>query len=217
MITTSLHAASKQYSESALKTFKNTYALLSMTLLNTAIFAYISMEAEPLHWGIQIVGIIGLLLLTFLTKNSVLGLGSIMLFTGFLGYTMGSFINMAIDTGGAEIVVLAAGGTALALFSASLYVWTSGKDFVSIGRILFLSLTSLIVLSLANYFFFEIGALQFIISILMCLLMFGYMLYDVSQVLNGHEDNYIMATVSVYLDVIILFQHMILVMLNFKD
>ena len=194
------------------KVLKNTYLLLSMTLIFSAVMAAVSIQLNfpPLHWIIQLGGMIGLLMLTNVFKNSAIGLLCVFAFTGFLGLTAGPTINayLSFFSNGAELVMTAAGGTGIIFLALSGYVLTTRKDFSFMGGFLFVGLIVMIVASLANLFF-QVAAVQLALSAASILLFSGYILYDTSKIIHGGETNYIMATVTLFLDIYIIFMNLL--------
>ena len=194
------------------KVLKNTYLLLSMTLIFSAVMAAVSIQLNfpPLHWAIQLGGMIGLLMLTNVFKNSAIGLLCVFAFTGFLGLTAGPTINayLTFFSNGAELVMTAAGGTGVIFLALSGYVLTTRKDFSFMGGFLFVGLIVMVVASLANLFF-QVAAVQLALSAASILLFSGYILYDTSKIIHGGETNYIMATVQLFLDIYIIFMNLL--------
>jgi modulator of FtsH protease len=194
------------------KVLKNTYLLLSMTLIFSAVMAAVSIQLNfpPIHWAIQLGGMIGLLFLTNMLKNSALGLLSVFAFTGFMGLTAGPTINayLTFFSNGPELVMTAAGGTGVIFLALSGYVLTTRKDFSFMGGFLFVGLIVMVVASLANLFF-QVAAVQLALSAGSILLFSGYILYDTSRIIHGGETNYIMATIGLYLDIYIMFMNLL--------
>jgi len=194
------------------KVLKNTYILLSMTLMFSAAMAAVSiyLNFPPIHWILQLGGMIGLLMLTNVFKNSALGLLCVFAFTGFMGLTAGPTINsyLSFFNNGAELVMTAAGGTGVIFLGLSGYVLTTRKDFSFMGGFLFIGLLVLIVASLANLFF-AVTAVQLALSAMSIMLFSGYILYDTSKIIHGGETNYIMATTQLFLDIYIIFMNLL--------
>ncbi len=194
------------------KVLKNTYLLLSMTLIFSAVMAGVSIQLNfpPLHWAIQLGGMIGLLMLTNVFKNSAIGLLCVFAFTGFMGLTAGPTINLYLSffSNGPELVMTAAGGTGVIFLALSGYVLTTRKDFSFMGGFLFVGLIVMVVASLANLFF-QVAAVQLALSAASILLFSGYILYDTSRIIHGGETNYLMATVQLFLDIYIMFMNLL--------
>jgi len=189
------------------KVIRNTYTLLSMTLLFSAMSAGVSIALNLSHPGIilTLVGYFGLLFLVSKFRDSALGLAFVFALTGFMGYTLGPIISnyLALPNGG-QIVMTAMGATGVLFLGLSGYALTSQKDFSFMGSFL---AVGIIVAFLAGLgaIFFEMPALSLAVSAMFVLLMAGLILYETSNIINGGETNYIMATVTLYVAIFNLF------------
>lgn len=189
------------------KVLRNTYTLLSMTLLFSALTAGISMTLNLPHPGIilTLVGYFGLLFLTTKFRDQALGLAFVFALTGFMGYTLGPIINTYLSlSNGAEIVMMAMGGTAIIFLGLSGYVLTTRRNFSFLGSFLMVGILLAFIAGLAAVFF-EISSLSLAVSSMFVLLMAGLILYETSNIIHGGETNYIMATVTLYVSIFNLF------------
>lgn len=190
------------------KMLRNTYMLLSMTLLFSALTAGISMMLNLPHPGIvlTLVGYFGLLFLTTKLRNSAWGLLSIFALTGFMGLTLGPIINLYLHafTNGSQLVMTALGGTGVIFLGLSGYALTTRKDFSFMRGFL---LVGVLVAFLAGLgaIFFAIPALSLAVSAMFIVLMAGMILFQTSDIVHGGETNYIMATISLYVSIYNLF------------
>lgn len=196
--------------ESALasnKVIRNTYMLLSLTLLFAAATAGASMALKLPHPGILItlVGYFGLLFAITRFRDSGLGVGLVFALTGFMGYTLGPIIShyLSLPNGG-QTVMLAMGGTAAIFLGLSGYALTTRKDFSFMGGFLMVGILLAFLAGLAAIFF-EIPALSLTVSAAFVLLMSGLILYETSNIIHGGETNYVMATVSLFVSIFNLF------------
>lgn len=193
------------------RVLKNTYMLLSMTLVFSAMTAGVSM-AMNLGQGagliLMLVGF-GLLFVVNRTADSSKGLIAIFAFTGVMGASLGPMLNYYMGmANGPALVMQALGGTALVFFGLSGYALTTRKDFSYMGGFLIVGLLVAVVASIANIFL-HIPALSLTISAAVVMIMSGLILFDTSRIINGGETNYIRATVSLYLDIYNLFIHLL--------
>ncbi|MDZ7781732.1 MAG: Bax inhibitor-1/YccA family protein [Halioglobus sp.] len=200
--------------ESALgtnKVLKNTYMLLGMTLLFSAVTAGVSMAAG-LGQGMGLICTLvafGLLFVVHRTADTSKGLLAVFAFTGFLGAGIGPMLSYYLSMPqGPSLVMQALGGTAITFFALSAYALTTRKDFSYMGGFLFVGLIVAVIAMIANIFL-NIPALSLTISAAIVLIMSGLILFDTSRIINGGETNYIRATVSLYLDIYNLFIHML--------
>lgn len=190
------------------KMLRNTYMLLSMTLLFSAGVAGLSMALNWPHPGIAItlVGYFGLLFLTTKLRNSAWGILSVFALTGFMGLTLGPIINMYLHafSNGHQLVMTALGGTGATFLGLSAYALTTRKDFSFMGGFL---MAGVLVAFLAGLgaVFFSIPALSLAVSAIFIVLMAGMILFETSNIIHGGETNYIMATISLYVSIYNLF------------
>jgi modulator of FtsH protease len=189
------------------KVLRNTYALLSMTLIFSAVMAGLSIANNWPHPGliITLVGYFGLLFLTSYLRNSVWGIASVFALTGFMGLTLGPIISMYLNLpGGSQIVMTALGGTGAIFLGLSGYALTTRKDFSFMGGFL---MVGILVAFLAGIgaMLFSIPGLSLAVSAMFVLLMSGLILYQTSEIIHGGETNYIMATVTLYVSIYNLF------------
>lgn len=189
------------------KVIRNTYMLLSATLLFSALTAMASMALNLPHPGliITLVGYFGLLFLTTKFRNSGLGVGFVFALTGFLGYTLGPIVShdLGLPNGG-QTVAAAMGLTAALFLGLSGYALVSRKDFSYMGGFLVVGIIVGFVASLGAVFF-EVPALSLAVSAMFVLLMSGLILYQTSSIIHGGETNYLMATVTLFASIFNLF------------
>jgi modulator of FtsH protease len=204
-------SAVKHTAESILatnKVLRNTYLLLSMTFIFSAFTAYFSFAigARMLNPLLLIVGMYGLMFLTNALRNSPWGLLSVFAFTGFMGYITGPLLNATISgySNGPQLIATALGGTGMIFFALSAYVLTTRKDFSYLGGFLFVAIM-VALLAMISSIFFQIPALQLVISAAFVLISSGLILFQTSEIINGGETNYISATVSLYVSIYNLF------------
>lgn len=199
------------------KVIRNTYMLLALTILFSAVTSAISMSFNiVMPFWIVILGYFGLLYLTSATANSAMGLISVFAFTGFMGLTLGPMLNYYIEgfSNGPELIAAALGSTAVIFFALSGYAMTTKKDFSYLGGFLFVGITVAILASLVGIFF-PVPAVQLAVSAAIVLLMGGYILFETSQLMNGGQTNYIMATVSIYVTLFNLFINLLQILSAF--
>ena len=189
------------------KVIRNTYALLSMTLLFSAVTAGVAMALNLPHPGIvlTLVGYFGLLFATAKFRNSGLGLLFVFALTGFMGYTLGPILTAYLSlANGGQIVMTAMATTGVMFLGLSAYALTSRKDFSFMGGFLMAGILVAFVAGLGAMFF-EMPALSLAVSASFVLLMAGLILYETSNIIHGGETNYIMATVTLYVAIFNLF------------
>lgn len=201
------------------KVLRNTYLLLSATLLFSAMTAGLAMAMQIGQGTALILSLVGfgLIFAVHATANSSKGLLMVFAFTGVLGAALGPMLNhyLALPNG-SSLVMQALGGTALVFFTLSGYVLTTRKDFSFMGGFLMVGLVIMVVASLANLFF-QVPAASLAISSGIVLLMSGLILFDTSRIIHGGETNYIRATVALYLNIYNLFTSLLHLLGAFND
>ncbi len=189
------------------RVLRNTYALLSLTLLFSAMTAGITMALNLPHPGILLTlgGYFGLLFATSHFRNAGLGLVFVFALTGFMGYTLGPILNsyLALPNGG-QMVMTALGSTGMIFIGLSAYVSITQKDFSFMGGFLFAGILVAFIAGLAAIFF-EMPMLSIVVSSMFVLLMSGLILFETSNIIRGGETNYIMATVTLFVALFNLF------------
>jgi modulator of FtsH protease len=155
---------------------------------------------------VTLIGYFGLLFLTTKLRNSVWGLVSIFALTGFMGLTLGPIINLYLTkfTNGAELVMMAMGGTGLIFLGLSGYALSTRKDFSFLGGFLMVGILVGFLAGLGAVFF-QLPGLALAVSSMFVLLMAGLILYQTSEIIHGGETNYIMATITLYVSIYNLF------------
>jgi modulator of FtsH protease len=189
------------------RVLRNTYAVLAMTLIFSA-----SVAAAAVTWKwpspglvLTLIGYFGLLFAIHRLQNSAWALPLVFGLTGFMGYTLGPILTHYLSVpGGAQTVSMALGATGVTFMALSAYALTSRKDFSFMGSFLFMGMIIAMLAGLAAIFF-DIPALSLAVSAMVALLSAGLILFETSQIVNGGERNYVMATVSLFVSVFNLF------------
>ncbi|MFG0607603.1 Bax inhibitor-1/YccA family protein [Vibrio mimicus] len=190
------------------KVLKNTYFLLSMTLVTSAIAAMATMAIgiSPIFALVMQLAAIGILFFVMPKAiNSSSGIVWTFVFTGLMGGALGPMLNFyAAMPNGPIVIAQALGLTGMVFLGLSAYTITSKKDFSFMRNFLFAGLIIVIVSSLINIFVGSSVA-HLAISGASALLFSGFILFDTSRIVRGEETNYISATISMYLNILNLF------------
>ncbi|MGH8120848.1 MAG: Bax inhibitor-1/YccA family protein [Gammaproteobacteria bacterium] len=190
------------------KLIRNTYLLLSMTLVFSAMTAGVSIATNMPYMGVLVTlgGYFGLLFLTSYLRNSAWGLLSVFALTGFMGLTLGPMINAYLQTftNGGQLVMLALGGTGAIFLGLSGYALSTRKDFSFLGGYVFVGILVAFLAGIGALIF-SLPALSLAVSAVFIMLMSAFILYQTSEMVHGGESNYIMATVSLYVSIYNLF------------
>ncbi len=189
------------------RVIRNTYMLLSLTLIFSAIVAGLSVALKLPHPGIilTLIGYFGLLFTVHKFKDSGAGILAVFALTGFMGYTLGPIISryLGLPNGG-EIVMQAMAARATIFVGLSAYAVTTKKNFSFMGGFLMAGILLAFLAGLAAIFF-EIPALSLTVSAAFVLLMSGLILYETSNMIHGGETNYVLATVTLFVSIFNLF------------
>ncbi len=186
------------------KVLRNTYLLLSFTLLFSALTAGISMMLHVSHVVSIVCSFAAMGLIWFVlprTANSSAGIGVVFAITGLLGFGLGPILNHYLAlSNGPQLIATSLGGTGVIFLALSGYVLTTKRDFRFMGGFLVVGLVIAVLAMVANIFL-QIPALSLALSSAIILIMSGFILFDTSRIINGGETNYINATVSLYLSI----------------
>ena len=195
------------YADSTQRVLRNTYALLSVTLLFSAVVAWavISLDLPRMNPILMLVGYFGILFAVNRLQNSAWGVLAVFGLTGWLGYTMGGILEMYLRLPqGSGLIMQALGLTGLTFVGLSAFVVTTKRDFGFMGNFLALGSIAAFLLSLGSVFFhWSTGSL--VASGLFVLISGGMILWQTSAIVNGGERNYISATVTLYVSLYNLF------------
>lgn len=199
------------------KVLRNTYMLLGLSMIPTVIGAVVgigmnfSLAAQhPIMFALGTLAVMmGLFFGIQANRNSTLGVVLLLALTFFMGMMLGPILQVALHLrNGAQLVGMAAGGTGIIFMTLAGIATTTKKDFSFLSNFLMVGIILLIVASLANLFF-QIPALALALSGVAVLLFSGFILYDVSRIVQGGETNYVMATLAIYLDIYNLFVNLL--------
>lgn len=207
------------------KVLKNTYVLLSATLLFSALMAFIATQVVGLQSAgmVSIGSTIGALLILFFVlpkyeeSSGIGGLVVTFLFTGLLGFGIGPMLGaiMQFHPGGSQIIATALGGTGVIFLALSAYVLTTKKDFSFLAGFLFAGLIILILASLMSWVF-GVSGMSLAINVGVLFIFSGFILFDTSRIIHGGEDNYIRACVGLYLNIYNMFIALLNILLAFS-
>ncbi len=206
------------------KVLRNTFWMLGLTMIPTVVGATIGMSTNftflaqsPIMGPLVMLAVMfGLMFAVSATRNSIWGIVLLFGFTFVAGWWLGPMLQYALHfKNGAQLIGIAAGGTGVIFFTLAGIATATRKDFGFMGNFLFVGLVLLIIASIANLFF-AMPAASLAISAVAVLLFSGFILYDVSRIVNGGETNYVMATLGIYLSIYNLFISLLHLLLAFS-
>jgi modulator of FtsH protease len=206
------------------RVLRNTYFLLSLSMIPTALGAFIGIQFGffQLFAGSPILSLIVMLGAMFgfiwgIQRNRENSLGVLLMlgFTFFMGLMLSGILSVALSlSNGSSIVMMAALGTAGIFFGLASYAGVTKRDFTNMGKGLLIGLVMVIVASVANIFL-KMPALSLTISTLSVGLFSLFILYDLQRVMRGGETNYISASLSIYLSLYNLFVNLLQLLMFF--
>lgn len=189
----------------AVKVLRNTYALLAMTLLFSAVTASVAMALGVPYFGLwTLLPYFVLLLLVEKNKNSAAGLFWVFALTGWMGFSLGPILNHYVRISGFEPVLMALGGTAVVFFGLSAYVLVTRRNLGFATGFLTTGMLVAFVAAIANYFL-QIPALGLALTAVFMFLSSALIMWQTSQIVHGGERNYISATVTLFVMIYNLF------------
>ena len=193
------------------RVLRNTYSLLAMTLLWSAAVAAgaVALQLPAPGLVLSLVATFGLLFAVHKARNSGWGLVAVFALTGFMGYSLGPVLSRLLSLpGGADVITLALGSTGVTFLALSAWALKSRRDFSFMGGFLFAGMVIALLAGLAAVFL-EIPALGLAVSAMVALLSAGLILFETSRIVHGGEDNYVLATIGLYVSVFNLFSSLL--------
>jgi modulator of FtsH protease len=198
------------------KVLKNTYWLLALTMLPTVLGAWVGVStglSHALSGGFGLIvffaGAFGFVYAIEKTKHSSKGIAVLLGFTFFMGLMLSRLIAMVLGfKNGSELVMTAFGGTAGVFFVMASLATVIKRDLSGMAKWLFVGAIVVMVGSIINIFVGSSVGMM-VISMLAIGVFSAYMLFDIKQVIDGGETNYISATLAIYMDLINVFQSLL--------
>jgi len=205
------------------RVLRNTYALLALSMVPTVLGALLGIQmrfsflaGSPLMAFLLFLGVAwGFMWGIEKHKHSGLGVALLLGFTFFMGLMLSRILQVALGfSNGGSIIAMAAGGTGAIFFVLAGIASTTKRDFSGLGKFLFAGVILLLVAALANVFL-QLPALALTVSVVAVALFSAYILFDINRIVQGGEDNYITATLAVYLDIYNVFVSLLHLLLAF--
>jgi modulator of FtsH protease len=198
------------------KVLRNTYWLLALSLLPTVLGAWLGVATgitRSLSGGLGLIvflgGAFGFIFAIEKTKNSAAGVPVLLGFTFFMGLMLSRMIAMVLGfSNGSSLVMTAFAGTAGVMFVMASLATVIKRDLSGMSKWLFAGALVIMVAAVINVF---VGStmMMAVISTLAIAIFSAYLLYDLKQVIDGGETNYISATLAIYLDLFNIFQSLL--------
>ena len=189
------------------KVIRNTYILLSMTLIFSAVMAFVGVVSGIGFGAALVADIVAIVLLWFVlprTANSTAGIPTIFGITGLLGFGLGPVLSHYLSVN-PSIVMTALGGTGVIFLGLSGYALTTRKDFSFLGGFVMVGMLVVLGAAILNIFL-GIPALFLAINAAVIMIMSAFILWETSSLIHNGETNYIMATAGLFLSILNMFQ-----------
>ena len=190
------------------RVLKNTYLLLSLTLLFSAITAgfAIATSIPAINPILTLIVYFGLLFGIQATKDSSMGLVLTFVLTGFLGLTIAPILNFYLTTfsNGAELIMMSLGATGAIFLGLSVIAMNPERNFNKLGSFLAVGSIVCLVAIIVNLFL-QMPAIHLALSLMIAFISGGMILWQTNHIIQGGEKNYITATVMLYISILNLF------------
>jgi len=203
------------------RVLRNTYWLLALSLLPTVLGAWVGVSTGIMQFMVHSPGLSAILFLVVAwglmagihaTRNSSTGVFLLLGFTFFMGLMLSNLIGFALGfRNGASLIMMAFGGTAGVFFGMATLATVVKRDLSGLARFLMIGAIIVIVASLINAFV-QSTAAMLAISVAVMAIFSLFIMIDIKRVLDGGETNYVMATLSIYLDLYNVFQSLLMLL-----
>ena len=159
-----------------------------------------------------LVGAFGFMYAIEKTKDSAAGVPVLLAFTVFMGVMLSRLVGSVLGlANGASLIMTAFAGTGGIFLGMATLSSIIKRDLSSMGKFLFIGAILLLVAGIAN-FFIQSSALMITLAVLAIGIFSAFILYDLKRVKDGHETNYITATLGVYLSLYNVFQSLLMLL-----
>ena len=198
------------------KVLRNTYWLLALSMVPTVLGAWVGVAtgiaaamSPMVSLVVFLAGAFGFMFAIEKTKNSSAGVPILLGFTFFMGLMLSRMVGMVLGlSNGAGLIMMAFAGTGAIFFGMAMLSSVIKRDLSSMGKWLFIGAIMLLVAGIANIFL-KSPALMITLSVLAIGIFSAFILHDLKRVQDGHETNYITATLGVYLSLYNVFQSLL--------
>ena len=201
------------------RVLRNTYWLLALSMVPTVLGAWVGVStglfrlmSPGISLVVFLVGAFGFMYAIEKTKNSAAGVPMLLAFTFFMGLMLSRLVGSVLGlSNGAGLIMTAFAGTGAIFLGMATLSSIIKRDLSSMGKFLFIGAIMLMVAGIANVFL-QSSALMITLAVLAIGIFSAFILYDLKRVQDGHETNYITATLGVYLSLYNVFQSLLAVL-----
>jgi len=209
--------------EQSQRVLRNTYLMLAVTMVPTAIGAALGIQLAPAMMAnpiitlvLMLASLIGLQFGIVRFRNSAIGIGLLLLMTFLMGLFLGPLLNVALSLrNGAQLVGYAALGTGAIFLAMGTLAQTIKRDLAFMGKFLFVGMIAVLIAGIANMFL-QIPALALALSTLVIVIFSLYLVYDLQRIVRGGETNYVLATTGVYISLLNIFSSLLHLLMAFS-
>ena len=216
-------AQAGELSVSQNRVLRNTYLMLSLTMIPTLIGAMIGMQlnfgimrTNPIMSFVVIMAVFyGMVFAIEKNKDSGLGVALLLGFTFMMGLLLAPLLQVALGlSNGGQIIAMAAAGTGVSFFSMAAIATVTKRDFSFMGKFLMVGVIVAMIAIVANVFL-QMPVLSLTISAVVVLLSTMLILYTLSGIITGGETNYVSATLSLYISIYNIFSSLVQLLMAF--
>jgi modulator of FtsH protease len=201
------------------RVMRNTYWLLALSLVPTVIGALLGMQLNfkgfSLWMNLLVLFgvVIGFSFAVQRYKDSPIGVALLLAFTFFMGFWLSKMLNVYIArfANASQLIAMAAGGTAVICASMAMLASTIKRDLSWLNKFLWVGF-AIAFIGIIGAVVFKIPALAAACCVLFIAIFAGWLLYDLKQIIDGGETNYVVATMSIYINIFGIFQNLLAVL-----
>ena len=201
------------------KVLRNTYWLLAISLLPTVAGAWLGVATGITAAMSGMMGLVlflggafGFIYAINKTKKSAAGVPVLLGFTFFMGLMISRLIAMVLGfSNGADLVIMAFGGTAAVFFAMASLATVVKRDLSGLNQWLTIGVILLLVGMVINIFVASSTGMV-VLSMLAVAIFSAFLLVDIKRIIDGGETNYITATLAIYLNLVNIFQNLLVLL-----
>lgn len=202
---------------------QKTYGLLAWSFLPAAAGAFLSMAFNPLaiignRWvmiGLMFAFFYGMCFAIEKNRYSKTGITLLMVFTFGMGVLLGPILQYSLNfANGGKLVAVAAAMTAGVFFTMAALARRANFNSNNLGKFLSMGAIILIIAVVANLFL-QLPVLSLTISGVFVVFSSLLIMWQVRTVLEGGEDSYISAALTIFISLYNIFSSLLNLLLSF--
>lgn len=209
------------------KVLRNTYLLLALTMIPTVLGAYLGklmlpvflpiLKSSPTITALVLFGISWFLIsLTDRFSDSGMGIPLLGLFTAFSGFSVSPILSMLMSSyHGTYLVMLAAGITGGIFLTMAILANFIKADAQKWFGFLMIGFWVVLAVKLISLFFVNSTPLMQAGCAMSIILFSAWIFFDIRNIIQGAQGNYIRATLGIYLNLFNLFMNVLQLLMSF--